>query len=118
MSNNKFECDCTIIHEENVKLVQSKMLMNESFDKVVKFFKTIGDSTRMKILWALNTHEMCVCDLGYVLNMSKSAISHQLKILREENLVTYRREGKNVFYRLSDDHVKQMIETGIEHVFE
>ena len=82
------------------------------------FFKVLGDSTRARIMWALDESEMCVCDLAVLLNMTKSAISHQLRSLRQANLVKYRREGKVVFYSLADDHVKQIFEKGLEHICE
>ena len=82
------------------------------------FFKIFGDSTRIKILWALDRAEMCVCDLAVLLNMTKSAVSHQLKTLRQEKLVKYRKEGKIVYYSLEDDHVKVILEVGLEHIAE
>ncbi|HAQ39728.1 MAG TPA: transcriptional regulator [Clostridiales bacterium] len=90
---------------------------NDLYD-VSDFFKVLGDSTRSKIIWALDEHEMCVCDLAVLLGMTKSAISHQLRALREANLVVNRRDGKNVFYSLADDHVKQIYEKGLEHIRE
>lgn len=88
---------------------------DELFD-LSDFFKVLGDSTRVKIMWALDESEMCVCDLAVLLNMTKSAISHQLKLLRTANLVKYRKEGKVVFYSLSDNHVKDILEKGLEHI--
>ncbi len=85
---------------------------------VSDFFKVFSDSTRMKILFSLDLGEMCVCDIAEVVGMTKSAVSHQLKTLRQEKLVTYRKEGKNVFYSLDDDHVKDIIEKGLEHITE
>ena len=90
---------------------------NELYD-LSDFFKVLGDSTRSKIIWALDEHEMCVCDLAVLLNMTKSAISHQLRALREANLVINRRDGKNVYYSLADDHIKQIFEKGLEHIRE
>lgn len=83
-----------------------------------EFFKVFGDPTRAKILWALEESELCVCDLGSVLGMSKSAVSHQLGTLRKANLVKFRRVGKNVFYSLKDEHVKTILEIGMEHIQE
>ena len=111
-------CDCEVIHADVVDAVKKKMPVdNELFD-LSDFFKVLGDSTRSKIIWALDEHEMCVCDLAVLLNMTKSAISHQLRALREANLVINRREGKNVFYSLADDHVRQIFEKGLEHIRE
>ena len=78
----------------------------------------LGDSTRAKIMWALDEHELCVCDLAALLNMTKSAISHQLRALRDANLVINRRDGKNIYYALADDHVRQIFEMGLEHIRE
>lgn len=80
------------------------------------FFKILGDPTRMKILWALDGTELCVCDLAVELNMTKSAISHQLNSLRAAKLVKFRKEGKNVFYSLDDEHVNQIIEVALDHI--
>ena len=82
------------------------------------FFKVISDSTRTRIIWALDQHEMCVCDLAALLNITKSAISHQLRALRQSNLVSFRREGKVIFYSLADEHVKAVFEMGLEHIRE
>ncbi|HHU74808.1 MAG TPA: helix-turn-helix transcriptional regulator, partial [Clostridiales bacterium] len=82
------------------------------------FFKVFGDSTRIKILWALDREDMCVCDLAVLLGMTKSAISHQLKTLRQARLVKYRKKGKVVIYSLADDHVKNILEVGFEHIGE
>ena len=81
-----------------------------------EFFKILGDPTRMKILWALDGAELCVCDLAVELNMTKSAISHQLNSLRAAKLVKYRRDGKNVYYNLDDEHVNEIIEVALDHI--
>ncbi len=101
-----------------VDAVKKKMPEDNDLYDVSDFFKVLGDSTRSKIIWALDEHEMCVCDLAVLLGMTKSAISHQLRALREANLVVNRRDGKNVFYSLADDHVKQIFEKGLEHIRE
>ncbi len=112
------QCDCDVIHNDILEFVKSKMPdVNDIYD-LSDFFKILGDSTRAKIMWALDQHEMCVCDLAILLNMTKSAISHQLSTLRENNLVKFRREGKMVFYSLSDYHVKEIFEKGMEHIKE
>lgn len=116
MAVKSMECDCNIIHHGSVELVREKMLDNEHFTKLSDVYKLIGDGTRLKILWALDIAELCVCDLSAILNMTKSAVSHQLKVLRTANLIKSRRDGKNVFYTLSDMHVKEMIEVAIEHI--
>lgn len=116
MPKNEFSCDCGIIHHEVVDAVLAGMPAQEVFDQVSFFFKVLGDGTRTRILWLLEQHEMCVCDLANVLSMTKSAVSHQLGTLRRANLVKCRREGKTVYYTLADGHVRQMLEGGFEHV--
>ena len=90
----------------------------EKIDELAELFKTFGDATRIRILFALYEHEMCVCDLTESLQMTQSAISHQLKILKQNKLVKNRREGKMIFYSLADQHVKKIIAQGMEHVME
>lgn len=109
-------CDCKVIHHATVEEVGEKMLSKHRFAALTELYKTLGDNTRIRLLWALDCHEMCVCDLAVLLDMTKSAISHQLKMLKDLNLVRYRREGKNVFYSLMDEHVKQIIEIAIKHI--
>lgn len=111
-------CDCDVIHAEVVDDVKKRMPSIEDLENLGKFFKILGDSTRVKIIWALDESEMCVCDIAVLLNMTKSAISHQLKTLKEANLVKFRREGKVVYYSLKDDHVKDIFEKGMEHIKE
>ena len=116
MSINEFICDCNIIHQEVVNKTLQKMPKPELFNKLAEFFKIIGDPTRTKILFTLDQNEMCVCDIANVLNMSKSSISHQLATLRKSGIVKCRKQGKEVYYTLDDDHVKQVFEVGIEHI--
>lgn len=111
-------CDCDVIHEDIVKKVKEKMPPGESLYDLSELFKVFGDSTRCKILWALDEAEMCVCDLAYLLNMTHSAVSHQLRVLKQANLVKNRKEGKNVFYSLVDEHVRQIFELGLQHINE
>ena len=118
MKKEDLLCDCDVIHAEVVDAVKKNMPDENELYDLSDFFKVLGDSTRSKIMWALDEHEMCVCDLAVLLNMTKSAISHQLRALREANLVINRREGKNIFYALADDHVKQIFEKGLEHIRE
>ena len=105
-----------LIDEDVVNNTLKKMLPQDLFDKLAEFFKIIGDTTRTKILFALDQNEMCVCDIANVVGMSKSSVSHQLAILRNSGIVKYRREGKEVYYTLDDEHVKQVFEVGIEHI--
>lgn len=111
-------CDCDVIHADIVEEVSHHMPGDEKLYDLADFFKMFGDSTRIKLLWALEKQEMCVCDLAVLLNMTKSAVSHQLKTLRQEKLVKYRREGKIVLYSLQDEHVKDILEIGLEHIEE
>lgn len=116
MTNKNHECE--IVHSGIVDSVRTKMYEEPILKEVSTLFKIMGDSTRCNILCALSQNEMCVCALAVLLNMTKSAISHQLRILREANLVRSRREGKNVFYSLDDDHVKDIFSKAAEHVIE
>jgi ArsR family transcriptional regulator, lead/cadmium/zinc/bismuth-responsive transcriptional repressor len=116
--NKTVVCDCEVIHAEVVESVRSHMPQEELLYDLADFFKMFGDSTRLKLLWALDREEMCVCDLAVLLNMTKSAVSHQLKTLRQQKLVKYRKEGKTVFYSLQDEHVKNILEIGLEHIEE
>ena len=108
-------CDCNSIHQDVVDTVKDHMLSDKKIEALANFYKIFSDATKMKILWALDVHEMCVCDLAVLTNMTKSAISHQLKALKESNLVKYRKEGKNVYYALSDTCTRNIIEKGILH---
>ncbi len=110
--------DCNEIHSEVVDRVKEVMEDTEVLYALSDFFKVISDSTRIRIMTALDSGEMCVCDLSALLEMTKSAISHQLKVLKDAKLVKSRREGKNVFYSLKDDHVRLIVEMGIEHIKE
>ena len=113
-----YVCDCDIIHGDVVDQVKCNMPEESELYDLSDFFKVLGDSTRAKIMWALDEHELCVCDLAALLNMTKSAISHQLRALRDANLVINRRDGKNIYYALADDHVRQIFEMGLEHIRE
>ena len=116
---NENTCDCKCIHLDRLEKAKSVLLNIGIFDKLSEFFKNFGDETRLKILTVLDGAEsMCVCDIAVALNMTKSAISHQLKYLKDFNLVRSERIGKIVFYSLADSHVKDIIERGIEHLQE
>jgi ArsR family transcriptional regulator len=118
LAKDELFCDCDVIHADVVDKVKKKMPDEEELYNLADFFKVLGDSTRAKIMWALDESEMCVCDIAVLLNMTKSAISHQLRSLKQANLVKYRKEGKIVFYSLADDHVKDIFEKGLEHIRE
>lgn len=109
-------CDCNVIHEDVVENVKSKMLDNEFISEISTFFKILGDNTRVKILFALDHNEMCVCDIANVLNMTKSSISHQLSYLKDLNIVKSRKSGKEVYYSLDDEHVKEVFGLTISHI--
>ncbi len=111
-------CDVPMIHEETVREVFEAMPDDGLLFDMAEFFKVFGDSTRVRILFALHHSELCVCDLSALLSMSQSAISHQLRILKNARLVSSRREGKVVYYSLLDDHVKDIIEVGTAHLLE
>ena len=116
MSKNEFVCDCNIIHKDIVEDTIQKMGDEDLLIKLAEFFKILGDTTRVKILHALDKNEMCVCDIANVLGMSKSSISHQLSTLRRSGIVKCKKVGKEVFYTLDDEHVQEVFEVGFEHI--
>ncbi len=118
MNNETPSCEYMHIHEDLVKKVEESMPVSEELFDLAELFKVFGDSTRIKILYVLFEAEMCVCDIAQILNMTVSAISHQLRILKQARLVKFRKEGKSVFYSLADDHIKKIIDNGIEHINE
>ena len=111
-------CESELIHEDLVKKVKSTFPKDETIFDLADFYKIFGDTTRVKILYALDKSELCVCDIAALLEMTISAVSHQLKILRDSNLVKTRREGKVIYYSLADEHVQEIIECGMEHISE
>lgn len=117
--NEQIECcDCNEIHEDLLKIVNDTVPEETELYDLAELFKVFGDSTRIRILFVLFEAEVCVCDLAKVLNMTQSAISHQLRILKANKLVNSRREGKSVFYSLADGHVRTIIAQGREHIEE
>lgn len=111
-------CESELIHEDLVKKVKATFPKDEMIFDLADFYKIFGDTTRVKILYALDKSELCVCDIAALLEMTISAVSHQLKILRDSNLVKTRREGKVIYYSLADEHVQEIIECGMEHISE
>lgn len=105
-------------HSEIVSFLKSDLPTDEVLSDLSDLFKIFGDGTRMKILFSLFEAEMCVCAISELLNMTQSAISHQLKVLKNNHLVGCRREGKTIFYFLLDEHVRRIIEMGYEHIME
>lgn len=111
-------CDFLRANDEIVKKVMDNMPEDEILYELAEFYKVFGDCTRIKILYALFESEMCVCDIAALLNMTTSAISHQLRTLSRARLVKFRREGKTVIYSLADDHVRTIIGQGMDHIEE
>ena len=111
-------CECEEVHIDAVERKREEMPDEATLYDLSDFFKILGDSTRMNILFAIDGEPMCVCDIAELLGMTKSAVSHQLKVLRQSDLITYRKSGKNVFYTLADDHVRDIIEKALEHIKE
>lgn len=111
-------CDCAVIHDDVVNRVKSNMPEEETLYDLAELFKVFGDSTRVRILCALDEAEMCVCDIAVLLNMTQSAISHQLRVLKQARLVKNRRDGKVVYYSLDDEHIKGIFELGLIHIKE
>ena len=105
-------------HSELLKKIKKDMPADEQLQDLGDLFKIFGDTTRIKIMYALYEGEMCVCAISELLCMTQSAISHQLKTLKDANLVSARREGKEMYYSLSDEHVKSIIAEGFEHITE
>ena len=111
-------CEECAVHDEVVQSVRGMLPDDDDLYDLAELFKVFGDSTRIRILFVLFESEMCVCDIAELLGMTQSAISHQLRALKNARLVKARREGKTVFYALADDHVKTIIDQGLEHVLE
>ena len=118
MENSAPACECEELHSELIEKSRERMPEQGILYDLSDFFKILGDSTRISILFAIDGEPMCVCDIAALLGMTKSAVSHQLKVLRQSNLVTYKKSGKNVFYTLADDHVRDIIEKALEHIRE
>lgn len=119
MKKNEAECcDVICVHNDRVEKVRKKMPEDCLLSELADFYKVFGDTTRIRILCVLLESEMCVCDLAEVLGMTQSAISHQLRVLKQMKLVKNRREGKTVYYSLADGHIQSIISQGMEHITE
>jgi DNA-binding transcriptional ArsR family regulator len=116
--NSAPACEYLHVHEEAVAQVKRKIPPEELLFDLAELFKIFGDSTRVRILYVLFEAELCVCDLASLLGMTQSAVSHQLAVLKKSKLVKYRREGKTIFYSLADDHVRSILDQGMEHITE
>jgi len=115
------DCECceeNVIHPALLQIINEKMPKETELYDLAELFKIFGDSTRIRILYVLSEAEVCVCDLAEALNMTQSAISHQLKILKQSKLVKNRRDGKSIFYSLADEHVRSILQMGLEHIEE
>ena len=116
MTANLFHCDCNAVNTELVREVLSAMPEDTIFSALADFYRIIGNDTRCKILYSLSLKEMCVCDLANVLSMTKSSISHQLRYMRESGVVKCRREGKEVYYSLDDEHISGIFAISLTHI--
>ena len=117
-NNYADSCSCSIIHEDIVNRAKVSMPKEETLYDLAELFKVFGDTTRIKIICALFESEMCVCDIAALLSMNQSAISHQLRVLKQARLVKYRKDGKIVYYSLDDEHIKQIFDLGLIHIKE
>lgn len=108
-------CEFLSVHEDTVCQVRENIPDMETLTDLADLFKLFGDPTRLKILMSLSQHELCVCDLAALIEMSQSAVSHQLRLLKQSRLVKSRRDGKSIFYSLADSHVHTMLAQGMEH---
>ncbi|MFQ6112537.1 MAG: ArsR/SmtB family transcription factor [bacterium] len=111
-------CDVFFVDEKKVKAVERKLVANGHIYQLTETFKLLGDPTRLKIILALRQEELCVCDLASLLRVSRSAVSHQLRLLKNLRLVKLRREGKIAYYSLNDTHISELIEAAMEHSHE
>ena len=111
-------CEETEVHEGAVEQVRSQLPQDEVLYDLAELFKIFGDSTRVKILYALLEAELCVCDIAKLMDVSQSAVSHQLRVLKGSKLVKFRREGKTLYYSLADEHVFRILSQGMAHILE
>lgn len=118
MAEGQDRCSCRLIHQERVDAAQKSALDDSENNQLAQLFKALGDQTRMKMLIALDQGEMCVCDLAAFLGISESAVSHQLRLLRQLHLVANRRNGPILYYRLDDGHVGELVRIALEHLRE
>lgn len=118
MGKNELKCDCEIIHKNKVESAKKDLLQKDLLDLMSGFYKAMADDTRLKIINILEKNELCVCDIAVILNMTKSAVSHQLKYLKKLNLIKSRKQGKEVWYKLADHHVKKVFDVCLEHIKE
>lgn len=115
---DEYCCECKEVHHDLVADVEAHLQDDSVLEKIADTFKVFGDKTRIKILYVLHAKELCVCDIAELLDMNQSAISHQLKVLKQAKLIKNRREGKQIFYSLDDSHVRTILSMGMEHAME
>lgn len=118
IDNHIDRCEVSCIHPEQVEYAQNHMLDDDTVFSLANIFKTLGDATRMKIIYSLMLRELCVCDIAAVINASESSVSHHLRLLRTQKIVKFRREGKVLYYSLDDEHIVTLIKEGLDHVNE
>ena len=118
MGKSELKCDCDIIHTDLVNKAKTTLLNDDILIDISDFYKALSDSTRIKIINLLRDNELCVCDISSILNLTKSTVSHQLKNLRDMNLIKNKKRGKEVWYSLADNHVKDVFEISLEHIME
>ena len=118
IEDSEFACEIKMIHKDTVNFVKEKLHGRKTLDALAGFFKLFGDSTRISILQALSESEMCVCDICALLDMKQSAVSHQLKTLKQSRIVKNRREGKMIYYSLDDEHIESVLNIGMQHILE
>ena len=111
-------CSCRRVHKERVAAARKLALADDENERLAQLYKAFGDATRLRILWALDQGEMCVCDLASFLGITESAVSHQLRLLRQLHLVSNRRKGPIIYYRLDDAHIGQLVQLALEHIRE
>ena len=117
-NESAISCDCYQVHDEIVEKSRRTMPEDEKFFCLADFMSMFSDSSRIRILWALDGGELCVCDIAALLGMTKSAVSHQLRLLRDNDLVRNRRAGREIYYSLADVHVREILEKAMEHINE
>ena len=118
MVEQEDRCSCRLIHQDRVNAAQESALSEGENTRMAQLYKALGDPTRLKMIVALDQGEMCVCDLAAFLGVSESAVSHQLRLLRQLHLVANRRKGPILYYRLDDDHISQLVHLALEHIRE
>lgn len=118
IDNHIDKCEVSCIHPEQVEYAKKHMLNEDTARSLADIFKTLGDTTRIKIIYSLMLQELCVCDIAATINASESSVSHHLRLLRTQKIVKFRREGKVLYYSLDDEHVESLIKQGLDHVNE